>query len=46
VVTVHHAWLLDAVHAMFEATAKPVVPEETVTFWFDGVTPSVGVVPD
>jgi hypothetical protein len=31
-VTVHHVWLLDAVHDTLEVTAKLVVPEDDVTF--------------
>ena len=31
-VTVHHVWLLEAVHAMLDVTVKLVVPEEVETF--------------
>ena len=41
-VTVHHVWLLVAVHAEFEVTVKGVVPAAAVTFWLDGVTVRLG----
>ena len=45
-VTVHQVWSLEAVHAMFEATVKLVVPEEVETFWFEGITLNVAAVLD
>ena len=41
-VTVHQDWLLPAVHDELEVTEKLVVPAAKVTFWFGGVTESVG----
>ena len=45
-VTVHHPELLETVHAEFDVTVNGVVPAGAVTFWFEGVTVSVGDVPD
>ena len=44
-VTVHQAWLLVAAQDMLDKTSKLTAPEEDKTFWFDGVTVNVGVVP-
>jgi hypothetical protein len=41
-VTVHHDWLLEAVHAELEVTVKEVVPAAADTGWSEGVTESVG----
>ncbi len=42
VVTAHHEALLEVVHAELEATLKLVVPANTETFWFAGVTERAG----
>ena len=44
-VTVHQVWSLVTVHAEFDVTVKGVVPAGAVTFWFGGVTASVGAAP-
>jgi hypothetical protein len=41
-VTVHHVSLLTAVQLEFEVTVKLVLPATEPTFWFEGVTESVG----
>ena len=41
-VTVHHVWLLVAVHAEFEVTEKVVDPAVAVTGRLVGVTDKVG----
>ena len=42
-VTVHHVWLLTTVQAAFEVTVNEVDPAGVAgTFWFEGVTVSVG----
>jgi hypothetical protein len=43
VVTVHHDWLLLAVHEEFEVTENDVEPASGETVWFEGVTERVGV---
>ena len=43
--TVHHAELLEELHAEFEVTEKVVEPDTAVTFLFAGETASVGTKP-
>ena len=42
-VTVHQVWSLPAVQDELDVTVKDVIPATGVTFWFGGVTESVGV---
>jgi hypothetical protein len=45
-VTVHHVWFDAAVQSALDVTVKFVVPAGVAgTFWFEGVTDSVGVAP-
>ena len=44
-VTVHHAWLLEAVQVVLEVTENVVFPAAGVTGRSDGVTANVGVIP-
>jgi hypothetical protein len=42
-VIVHQVWSLTDVHELFDVTEKDVAPAADVTFWFEGVTPNVGM---
>lgn len=44
-VTVHHVALEEAVQLELDVTSNEVFPADAVTFWFDGVTLSVGAAP-
>jgi hypothetical protein len=41
-VTVHQVWLLETLQLEFDVTVNEVEPAADGTFWFEGVTVSVG----